>query len=218
MKKAILFGASGFIGSQLLQALLIDAEYEQVIIVVRKPLQVTHQKLKILIGDFDSLPQLKNDIIGNEIFIALGTTKKNTPDQNKYYEVDHDYPVLAAKMAKENGAESVFIVTAVGANASSRIFYTKTKGETERDIIALDFKHTHIFQPSMIMGNRKENRAGEKIFIKIFSFISPLLVGKLSKYKGIHGKDVAMAMLNAAKSQTGKVKIYQWSEMMELLN
>jgi uncharacterized protein YbjT (DUF2867 family) len=217
MKKAILFGATGFIGSHLLQELLNNSDYEQVTIVVRKNQNITHPKLKTLIGDFHSMPQLKENIITDEIFIALGTTKKQTPNQKEYYQIDHDYPVLAAKTAKENGAKSVFVVTAIGANATSAIPYIKTKGELERDIIALDFEHTHIFEPSMIVGNRKENRPGEKIFIKIFAVINPLLIGKLNKYKGIDGKDIAKAMNNAAKNQSEKVKIYQWSEINSLL-
>lgn len=217
MKKAILFGATGFIGSHLLQELLNNDDYDQVTIVVRKDQNFTHPKLKTLIGDLNSLPQLKEQIIADDVFITLGTTKKQTPDLSEYYQVDHDYPVLAAKMAKENGATSVFVVTAIGANPNSSLFYTKTKGETERDIIGLDYDHTNIFQPSMILGNRKAHRPMEKIFIKLFSLINPLLTGKLSKYKGMDGADIAKAINSAATHQSEKVKIYRWSEMNSLL-
>lgn len=217
MKKAILFGASGFIGSNLLQELLYSDDYKQVTIVARKNLNITHPKLKTLIGDFYTLPQLKENIIADDVFIALGTTKKQTPDEKEYYQIDHDYPVSAAKIAKENGAKSVFVVSSIGANTGSSVFYTKTKGEMERDIIALDFEHTLIFQPSILLGNRKENRPGERIFIKIFTLINPLFVGKLNKYKGIDAKAVAKAMNNAAKNQSEKIRIYLWKEMNSLL-
>ncbi|MDD2476597.1 MAG: NAD(P)H-binding protein [Dysgonamonadaceae bacterium] len=217
MKKSLLFGASGLIGSHLLQELLKNDDYEQVTIVVRKDLNITHPKLKTLIGDFNSLPQLKADIIADDIFFALGTTAKRTPNKEEYYQVDHDYPVLASKYAKENGAKSIFIVSAIGADINSTVFYTKMKGEVERDIIALDFEHTHIFQPSMIMGNRKENRPLEKIAIKIFRLINPLFGDKLNRFRSIEGKDVAKAMNKAAKNQSEKVKIYQWKEMNNLL-
>jgi uncharacterized protein YbjT (DUF2867 family) len=213
MKKAILFGASGFIGSYLLDELLGNADYERVTIVVRKGLNINHPKLKTVIGDYHSLPDLKEDIVADEIFIALGTTKKRTPNRDEYYQIDHDYPVLAAKIAKEKGAGSVFVVSAVGANAQSGIFYVRTKGETERDIIALNFDHTYIFRPSMLMGSRKEERPMEKILIAIWSIINPLLPGKLSKYKGITGAAVAKAMVDAAKNQSEKVRIYHWKEM-----
>src|ERR1035437_1929731 len=219
MKKAILFGASGFVGSNLLDELLNNSDYEKITIVVRKNLNISHPKLKTLIGDYHSLLELKVNIVADEIFIVLGTTKKNIPNKDEYYQIDHDYPVLAAKIAKGNGVKSIFIGTAVGANANSRISYARTKGQIERDIIALDFQHTHIFRPSMSMGTRKEKRQIEKSIIKLWSVINPILIGKyLNKYKGIDGKNIAKAMNNSAKNQFEKVKIYQWKEMNNLLH
>jgi uncharacterized protein YbjT (DUF2867 family) len=216
MKKAILFGASGFVGSCLLADLLNNPDYSEVTIVVRKDLNVGHSKLRTLIGDYATLPGLKDRIDADDVFIALGTTKKKTPDEKVYYQIDHDYPVLAARIAKEKGAKAVFLVTAVGADAGSGIFYVRTKGETERDIIALDLEHTHIFRPSMIMGSRKESRPLEKFLIGVFGVINPIFGS--SKYRGIEGKDIARAMNNAAaKVQTEKVKVYHWKEMNELL-
>jgi uncharacterized protein YbjT (DUF2867 family) len=216
MKQAILFGASGFVGSCLLADLLNNPDYSEVTVVVRKDLNVSHPKLRTLIGDYATLPGLKDKIDADEVYITLGTTKKKTPDEKVYYQIDHDYPVLAARIAKEKGAKAVFLVTAVGADAGSGIFYVRTKGETERDIIALDLEHTHIFRPSMIMGNRKESRPLEKFLIGVFRVINPIFGS--SKYRGIEGKDIARAMNNAAaKVQTEKVKVYHWKEMNELL-
>ena len=217
MKKAILFGSSGFIGSYLLQYLLKSTDYDLVTIVVRKSPGIQHPKLKILVGDYHTLPTLKDQLIADDVFIALGTTKKNTPNEVEYYQVDHDYPVLAAKMAQQNGAKAVYVVTAVGANASSGMFYIKTKGEVERDIITLNFEHTYIFRPSMILGNRQESRPLEKTLIKVFRLINPIFAGGLNKYKGIEGKDIAKAMINAAKQPTEKVKVNEWKEMNALL-
>jgi uncharacterized protein YbjT (DUF2867 family) len=218
MKKAILFGASGFIGSWLLRDLLDNKDYEQVSVVVRRTLGINHPKLKELIGDYHTLHLLKERIDADEVFITLGTTKAKTPDKDQYYQIDHDYPVEAAKIALEAGAKSVFVVTAVGANANSNIFYIRTKGETERDIISLNFEHTSIFRPSMIMGERKESRRFEKTLIKVWAFINPLLIGKsLKKYRGITGQDIATSMMNAAKDQKEKVNIFHWQEMADLL-
>ena len=217
MKRAIVFGASGFVGSNLLKELLNSPDYEQVTVVVRKKLNINHPKLITLIGDYSSLPALESDISADEIFIALGATRKSSPEKEKYYEVDHDYPVLAARIAKARGAKSVFIVTAVGANPNSRVFYVRTKGETERDIIALDFDHTHIFRASMIMGNRAENRPLEKPFIKIWSAFNRILVGKTNRYRGMAGEDIARAMKSSATNQLEKLKIYHWKEMTDLL-
>lgn len=217
MKRAIIFGASGFVGSHLLSELLNSPDYEQVIAVVRKNLSISHPKLNILMGDYSSLPALEPEISADEVFITLGATRETSPEREKYYQVDHDYPVLAARIAKERGARSVFLVTAVGANSHSRIFYIRTKGETERDIIALDFEHTHIFRPSMIMGNRQENRPLEKPFIKIWSVLNPILVGKINRYRGMAGEDIARAMKNSAINQSEKLTVYHWKEMNDLL-
>jgi uncharacterized protein YbjT (DUF2867 family) len=212
MKKAIIFGSSGFVGSHLLSELLSSSDYSQVTAVVRKKLSTSHPKLNSLIGDFSSLRALENELSADEIFIALGTTRKNSPDQKTYYQVDHDYPVLAAQIAKERGAKSVFLVTAVGADPHSRFSYVRTKGETERDIIALDFEHTHIFRPSMITGQRREKRLFEK------QLIDPLLVGKADKYRGIAGEDIAKAMKVSATHPSQKLTIYHWKEMNDLLH
>jgi len=217
MKKAIIFGSSGFVGSHLLSELLNSSDYAQVTAVVRKKLSISHPKLNTVIGDYGSLRELEADLSADEIFIALGTTRKSSPDKATYYQVDHDYPVLAAQIAKARGAKSVFVVTAVGANPASRIFYTRTKGETERDIIALDFEHTHIFRPSMITGNRQEKRPLEGVMIGIWSAIDPLLVGKADRYKGISGQDIAKAMRISAIHQSQKSTIYHWREMNDLI-
>lgn len=216
MKKAILFGASGFVGSYLLHDLLQNDIYEEVIIVVRKPLGLQHPKLKTIIAHYETLAQHQNELVADEVFMALGTTKKKTPDEKIYYQIDHDYPVLAAQLTKANGAKSVLMVSAVGANVNSSIFYVKTKGETERDVIAVGFEQTHIFRPSMIMGNRAESRPLEKVFINIFSVVNVLLIGKLNKYKGITASNIAKAMLAAAQRPAEKVKFYHWKEMQEL--
>lgn len=219
MKKALLFGASGLVGSYLLKDLLNDPSYEQIIIVVRRPITIQHKKLITLTGDYNSLTALKNELVADEIFIALGTTKKKTPDEKMYYQVDHDYPVSAAMIAKENGAGAVFLVSAIGANIDSRIFYTRTKGETEHDIIALNFAHTHIFRPSFILGKRTENRPLEKLFIKLWPAVDVLLIGgSLKKYRGIHAHAIAKAMIAAGKQPSQKINIYYWQQMKYLTN
>jgi uncharacterized protein YbjT (DUF2867 family) len=213
MKSAILFGASGLVGSSLLTQLLDNPAYDKVIIVVRKPLPVQHQKLKTVIGDYAALPDLKQQLCADEVFISLGTTKKKTPDQNEYYQIDHDYPVLAASIAKINGARSVLLVSAIDANANSKIFYVRTKGQVEADIIALGFEHTYTFHPSLLVGDRKESRPMEKFFIGLFSILNPLLGGSWKRYHSIHVKDLATAMINVANDPTVTVKRYQWQDM-----
>lgn len=216
MKKAIVYGASGLVGSYILETLLNSPDYEQIIAVVRKDLNIRHAKLLTLAGDFSSLPDLTKGIAVDEVYIALGTTRKKTPDQKEYYRIDHDYPVLAAKSGKENGAKTVLLVSSIGANTKSKAFYTRTKGETEQDLINLDFDHTCIFRPSLILGNRKEKRIIEKSFMAVWKVINPVLSGKMNKYKGIEAKNIARAMVGAANHPDGKMKIFYWKEMMDL--
>jgi uncharacterized protein YbjT (DUF2867 family) len=217
MKKAVIFGSTGFVGSHLLSELLNSSDYAQVTAVVRKKLSISHPKLNTVIGDYHSLRALEANLSGDEIFIALGTTRKNSPDKTTYYQVDHDYPVLAAQIAKARGAKSVFLVTAVGANPNSHIVYVRTKGETERDIIALNFEHTHIFRPSMITGNRQEKRPLEKLVIGMWSVMDPFLVGRADRYRGITGQEIAKAMKNSAIRQSQKLAIYHWREINNLV-
>jgi uncharacterized protein YbjT (DUF2867 family) len=242
MKRAVVFGASGFVGSHVLSGLLNSSDYGQVTAVARRSLNITHPKLKTVIADYKSLADYncskdvkegvksesgpvadvkegaRAEIAGDEVFIALGTTRANSPNEAEYYRVDHDYPVLAARIAKEGGAKSVFLVSAVDADPNSRYFYVRTKGDTERDVTALKFEHTNIFRPSMILGSRKERRSLlEDALMKLWPTLNPLLAWKGGKYRGMTGEDIARAMIEAAKNQTEKVKIYEWKEMRDLL-
>ena len=220
MKRAFIFGSSGFVGSHLLRELLNSPDYGEVIAVVRKDPGISHPKLRTLLGDYNSLRALGTALSGDEIFICLGTTKKASPNEADYYRVDHEYPLLAAQLAKTNGASSVFLVSAVGANPNSRFFYVRTKGETERDIARLGFQHAHFFRPSMITGQREIRSVMETAMIRVWSLINPLLIGKADRYRGMTGPEIALAMKNAAKNakyQPEQVRIYHWREMSELL-
>lgn len=216
MKKALLFGATGFIGSQLLPMLLDSADYDRVTIVVRRDPDLAHAKLVTLVGDLDSLPALAERVEVDDVFIALGTTKAKVPDEAAYYRIDHDYPVLAAAVAQARGATGVFLVSAVGANTGSSVFYLRTKGETERDVLALGIARTHIFRPSQLLGQRKEKRPLERFIIAVWPVIDWLLVGGSHKYRGIAGADVARAMLCAAQDSVTGTRIYEWVDMKAL--
>ena len=216
MKKALVFGATGFIGSQLLPMLLASADYERVTIVVRRDPGLAHAKLVTLVGDLDSLAALADRIDVDDVFIALGTTKAKVPDEAAYYRVDHDYPVQAAAVAQARGATGVFLVSAVGANAGSSAFYLRTKGETERDVIALDMLRTHIFRPSQLLGQRAENRPLERFIIAVWPAIDWMLTGGARKYRGIAGADVARAMVRATGDTAPGTHVHEWADMQAL--
>lgn len=213
MKKAIVYGASGLVGSFILDLLLQNNSYDCVYAVTRRKLSIVHPKLINIVGELDEIENLTQGILIDEVYISLGTTKKKTPDLKKYYKIDHDYPVLAAQAAKNNGAKSVLLVSSVGANAKASSFYLKTKGETERDIISIQFDHTLIFKPSLIMGKRNESRFLEDMSKKIGHLINPLLSGKLSKFKGIEAKAIATSMIREANQPKNTLKVLHWKEM-----
>jgi len=218
MKTATIFGATGLVGSFLLRELLDKPDYGQVVAFTRRDLGIDHPKLRTQRGDFNALAASDEPLQTDEVFLALGSTRQMTPDKQEYHRIDHDYPVLAARRAREGGAKSIFLVSAIGANPSSRAFYLRTKGETERDIIALGYGQPHIFRPSMIVGHRKEYSPFEKPLAMIWPVLKPLLKGALDKFRAMTAEDIAKAMVYSADLQEDSVGIYQWREMNALLH
>lgn len=218
MKTALVLGGSGFIGSFLLRELLARPDYGRVVAVFRKAPAWSDPKLEVLVGDQSALPSWRGRFAGDELFVALGTTRKATPDPATYYRLDHDYPIEAARLAKENGARAAFIVTAVGADPRSPAFYPRLKGDVERDLAAVGLARTRIFRPSMLLGERTENRPLERVFLRGWSAVNPWLARTGSRFTGIRGDEVARAMVAAAAApDPAPLRIYEWSEMMELL-
>jgi uncharacterized protein YbjT (DUF2867 family) len=216
MKNALVFGATGLVGSLLLRELLADPAYGRVTAVVRKRPAITDPRLDLVIAELATLPAEAARLVADDVFIALGTTKARTPDRAEYYRIDHDYPVLAARLAKANGATTVCLVSAVGADAASKVFYLRTKGETERDLIALGYAHAHVFRPSQLLGDRTEHRPLEKLLMAAWPALGALLPGRLEIYRGIAAADVARAMHAAASAPAGKLTIHHWREMKAL--
>jgi len=202
--KAVIAGASGLIGSKLLNILLHEPYYDEVLILVRKELPVSHKKLVQLVIDFDNLDEHVAAITGHSVFCCLGSTRKKTPDLTTYRKIDHDYPLKLAQLVKQNDVEQYHLVSAIGANSHSSNFYTKMKGEVEEAIEKVGLKCLHIYQPSVLTGGRKESRPGERFIIGLMKVIDPLLVGGLKKYRSISAGTVARAMFNESiKKQEG---------------
>ena len=215
-KKAILLGATGLIGADLLNKLLANDCYSVVLVISRKEIKINHSKLKQLIVDFEHINQYESQIIGDEVFCCLGTTIKKTPDLSTYRKIDYQYPLDVAKIAFKNGAKSYHIVSAMGANVKSKLFYNRTKGEVERDLQKMPLESIHIYQPALLDGNRKEERTAEKLMIGLFRLLNPILIGPLKKYRSIKIETVASAMLNQAQKKIKGIFIYQSDEIEEL--
>src|SRR5579872_3394558 len=202
--KAVIAGASGLIGSKLLDILLKQPFYDEVLILVRKELPINHKKLVQLVINFDMLEDHSAALTGHAVFCCLGSTKKKTPDLTEYRKIDHDYPLQLAQLAKQNGMKQYHLVSSLGANARSSGFYLKIKGETENDIQKVGLKNLNIYQPPFLMGDRTENRPVERFGSNIMEFIDPLLIGSLKKYRSIPAETVARAMFNQSlKNEEG---------------
>lgn len=215
--KAIVAGASGLIGSNLLNILLQQPEYGSVVILVRKELPVRHEKLTQLMVNFDDLENYRNDVNGHAVFCCLGSTEKKTPDLSLYRKVDHDYPLLLAQLAQKNGVNQYHLVSALGADPDARNFYLKMKGETEADIKKVKPETLHIYRPALLTGDRKEYRLGERIAKAAMKIIDPFLIGSLKNYRSIPAETVARAMYKQSLNNKEGVFIHRSDQIKQLV-
>ena len=212
MKTALLAGPTGLIGNQLLHLLLQDDEYSRVKAISRRPLNMEHPKLENLVLDFDTMTEHYEQLKADDVFCCLGTTMRQAGSKEAFKKVDYSYPVELAKIAKGHGALRYLLVSALGANKNSAIYYNRIKGEVEEAVAQVGFSSLHIFRPSLLVGDRKEVRAGEgaaKIFYKIFGALIP------NKYKAIDSLKVAKAMLHFSKEQQQGNSIHESDKLHE---
>lgn len=208
-KTAIVLGASGLVGSFLLDMLLNSEAYSSVVIFVRKDTGKKHSKLIQYIIDFNQLNSYTDLVQGDDLFCCLGTTIKQAKSREAFKEVDYGYPVQFAEMAKKNGVKQYLLVTSIGANAKSSVFYLKTKGECEQAIKEIDIPSTSVFRPASLLGARKEVRPLEKVSEGVLKVASFFLVGKLKKYKPVQAEQVAYAMYSVAQSAKVGFNVYE---------
>ncbi len=216
---AVVIGASGLIGNHLVDELLKDHAFGHVRVLVRNQLPVIHDKLQQAITDFNNVDDYREKFgNGNIIFSCIGTTQKKVKGNNTLYEkIDFDIPVNAAKIGVSKNYTKFLIVSSVGANENSSNFYLKLKGKTENAISKFEFETICFFRPSMLLGERKELRRGEKILQAGMKFISPLLFGKLKKYRAISAINVARAMVRESKQNDPGIHYFEYKEIINLL-
>lgn len=202
-KTAIILGATGLTGSLLLNKLIDDDAYTCIKLFSRKPSGHSSPKIKEFIGDMLHLENFKADFIADEVFCCIGTTAAKTKDKEMYKAIDMGIPTAAAKLSKQNNIPVFLVISAMGANAKSNIFYNRTKGQMEEAVLSQQIPVTHILRPSLIIGNRSEIRMGEKMAAWMMKILNPLFFGKLKKYRSIKAETIATAMhlLTKTKSQ-----------------
>ena len=215
MKTALLFGSSGLVGGQVLNRLTNDVNYSKIKIFVRSEPEIQSNKLEIIKTDFNDLENFKDYIKGDDCFFCIGTTKQNSPNKNEYQKVELEIPKKIAQIARANSVNSFIFVSSIYANPNSSGDYVKFKGLVEEELKKLNFSNLGILRPSFLMGDRKENRVGEKIGILTFRLLSPLLIGPLKKMKPINSEKVAKAMIKIANENLGKT-IFESDEIVEI--
>jgi uncharacterized protein YbjT (DUF2867 family) len=215
-KTAIVIGASGLVGTALVEQLLEDTDFTVVKLFLRKQLGLSHSKLEQCIVDFNKLDSTSELIKGDVVFCCMGTTIKVAGSQDAFVKVDYTYVLDFAQLAKRNGIEKFVVVSSLGADKNSSNFYLKVKGDVENDLARLKFKNLIIVRPSMLLGDRKEFRLGELIGKKIMKGLSFLFVGKLKKYKAIEAATVAKAMRVLSKNELSDVATFENARLLDL--
>ncbi len=197
-RTALIAGASGLTGGHCLEFLLESAYYATVHALVRRPLGITHPKLREHVVDFNDPASVRRAAKADDVYCCLGTTIKKAGSQDAFRKVDYEYPVTLARESSANGAKRFFIISALGANPKSKIFYSRVKGEVERAVREFPFESVHVFRPSLLLGERAEVRTAEKIGSALARVVGPVMVGPLRAYRAIEARAVAWAMVFSA--------------------
>jgi uncharacterized protein YbjT (DUF2867 family) len=209
VKTALIIGSTGLIGSALLNLLLESPNYAKVITFVKRDAGVLHPKLTQYIIDFDQPNTYHELVVGDDFFCTIGTTIKKAGSKKAFRKVDFEYPRQFAAFALQNKVKQFLIISSLGADANSGNFYLKTKGAMEDFLKDCTFESVSVLQPSLLLGNRREFRLGEKVagfFMKTLSF---LLVGNLKKYQPIESETVARALFAIAQKNNKGFKVYE---------
>ncbi|OXS64300.1 NAD-dependent epimerase/dehydratase family protein [Bacillus sp. V-88] len=213
-RTALIAGATGLVGSHLMDILLKSPEYTRVISFVRRESGVKHEKLDERIISFDGMKLLPHEEI-DDVFCCLGTTIKKAKTKHAFKKVDYEYPIQLGKLGKAHGAKRYLVISSIGASPESPFFYSKVKGNVEKELKELHYPSLHLFRPSLLLGERQEFRLGEKAG-EIFSrALRPVMVGRLKRYRSIQGKQVAYGMYRAAVGTFGEGVIIHESERIQ---
>ncbi|MEX0997037.1 MAG: NAD(P)H-binding protein [Flavobacteriaceae bacterium] len=203
-KTAIILGATGLTGGHLLDFLLKDDRYDKIKLFSRSSVGISNPKLEEHLIDLFELEKQKDNFQAEEVFCCIGTTKAKTPDDETYRKIDHGIPFATAKLCKEKNINTYIVISAMGANPNSKVFYNKTKGEMERDVLKQNIQNTYILQPGLISGDRDEKRLGESIAKFFFNILKPLIP---KKYRSISPETIAKAMVVIANQGFSHTRI-----------
>ena len=212
--KALIVGATGLVGRELVKTLLQTKYYNKVNIVVRKKLSIVHPRLEQYRMTFEEWDELSSDMFyQTDVYCTLGTTRKKAGSKENFRLVDYEYVLKMAQLAKKYQAKKFIVVTAMGADIKSLFFYNRVKGELEQALIELQLPQLIIIRPSLILGDRYEHRFGEQFAAKLYTWFSFAFKGKMEKYKPVHAKRIADAMYKLAILSKEKQAVIQSNQI-----
>lgn len=214
MKTAIVIGATGLVGSNVVKQLVDHPDYEKVIVFSRRTPDIFHAKLSVHIVDFEKPEDWKHLVRGNVLFSCMGTTLRQAGSKEKQYRIDYHYQFNFARIARENNVDAMVLISSAGAKPDSSFFYMRMKGELERDLKQLGFPHLVFIKPGPLEGERQEKRLGESIGLAVNRFMNKL--GLMKKFRPVHGSIVAKAALRAADILPQGFYAFQLEELFEL--
>ncbi|RJE85536.1 oxidoreductase [Paenibacillus sp. 1011MAR3C5] len=201
-RRAVIAGATGLVGGELVKLLLSREDYSCVTVLVRRKLPMEHERLEQLVVDYERLEELPGHLFENsDVYCALGTTRKKAGSKEQFERVDYGYPMALGRLAKRNDAARMLIVTAMGSDEASIFFYSKVKGKVEKELQQLQLRRLHIFRPSLILGDRQEHRLGEAAAARLYAMFPFLFGGVKSKYRPITAREIAEGMLSTALTE-----------------
>ena len=208
-KTALLAGATGLIGSELLPLLLASERYAKVIVVGRRAVALEHPKLTQVVIDLGQLEAERLRLIADDVYCCLGTTRQQAGSKEAFFEVDFLHVVKLAATTAANFAAQFLVVSSLGADVKSRFYYSQVKGEMESAVRKVPFRAIHIFRPSLLLGERAAPRLGERIGGWLLALARPLLRGSWQKYRPVAATSVAAAMLQAAKEEADGTRVHE---------
>lgn len=215
---ALLLGATGLVGGQVLDLLLDDPAYGRVVVLGRRPVDRVHPRLQQHVVDLGKLDEHAALLGVDDVFCCLGTTIRAAGSQEAFRRVDHDYVVNSARVAAGAGARGYLLVTAAGADSRSRFFYfyNRVKGDAEAGVRAQPFEGVVILRPSLILGPRAERRAAEALAQRVAPALGWMMVGPLRRYRAVQAGTIARAMLRLARERPRGVRIVENDEIQRI--
>lgn len=200
-RRALVLGASGLVGRHLVRKMLASDQWSEILLVTRRlDEKMTDTRVKQLQVDFKDLPASLSGIQVDDFFCCLGTTLRAAGSREAFYQVDHDYVVQAVEALTQQGLKQALIVSAVDASARSPVFYSRVKGEMERDVSAIGPSHIVFLRPSLLLGKRDEWRPLEFLSVQLVGRLQPLFIGVLGKWRPVRADAVAAAMVKMAEA------------------